>query len=132
MDHDQTVARYPLVPLAPLWRAFGRWLDTRRVAGSPYRRLELPPLDHRTLIGYSINLAFPSRKDLEKLIRILSADGLTADPPIPTIFALVGKRISIFSHGFAKAYEEFRKAYQIGKTALDQYPFLGSNPRSAG
>ncbi len=126
MDHDQAVAHYPLETLASLWRAFSRWLDTMWAAGSPYRRLELPPQDYRTLIGYSINLAFPSRKDLEKLIRVLSAGGLTSNPPIPTIFALVGEKISIFSRGFGKAYKEFREAYKIGKTALDQYPFWGA------
>ena len=127
MDHDRSVANYPLETLSPLWEAFGRWIDARRAAGSPYRRLELPPPDYRARIGYSINLAFPSRKDLENLIRVFSAVGLNADPPIPTAFAIVGNAIHTFSQGFRRAYEEFREAYyRTRKTDLDQYPFWGA------
>lgn len=126
MDHDRAMANYPLEALAGLWETFGHWLDNRRAEGSPYRRLELPPRDHRVRIGYSINLAFPSRKDLKSLIRILSAGGLTVDPPIPTVFDLVGKALHTFTHGFQKAYEEFREAYRNCKTNLDQYPFWGA------
>lgn len=126
MGHDRAATNYPLETLAPLWEAFGRWLDVRRAAGSPYRRLELPPPDYRVRIGYSINLAFPSRKDLENLIRVLSGRELAADPPIPSVFALVGKVIHTFSKGFRRAYDEFREAYRTRKTNLDQYPFWGA------
>lgn len=126
MNHDLSSAKYPLDTLATLWKAFGRWLNTRRAAGSRYRRLELPPPDHRVRIGYSIKLAFPSRKDMENLIRVLSSKGLTADPPIPTVLALVGKAYHNFSPGFCASYDEFRFAYRTRKTDLDQYPFWGA------
>ena len=126
LDHEESVANYPLSTLAPLWRAFSRWLDVRRAAGDPYRRLILPHLDHRVRIGYSINLAFPSRKDLIILTEILLNGGIEDDPPIPTVFDLVGSAIRKFSAGFRKAYDEFRAAFRSRETNLEIYPFWGA------
>jgi hypothetical protein len=124
--HDQTVANYPLEWLAPLWRAFCKWLDASRAAGHPYRRLELPPLDHRVRIGYSINLVFPSRKDQITLTKVLSNGGFEGDPPIPAVFDLVGKTIEKFSASFRRAYEEFRDAFRSKEKNLERFPFWGA------
>jgi len=126
LGHDQSIARYPLRPLSNLWVAFSQWLDWRRESGEPFRRLELPPLDYRVLIGYSINLAFPSRRDQKILTQTLSGEGLDNDPPIPTIFDLVGSSISEFSSNFKRAYEEFREAFRRNARNLEQFPFWGA------
>ena len=126
LGHDVSVANYSLKRLPYLWRAFSRWLDWRRSIGEPYRRLELPPLDWRTLIGYSIKLSFPSRKDLITLTKVLSKGGIEVDPPIPAVFDLVGSAINKFSTGFRKAYDEFRDAFRSRESNLEIYPFWGA------
>ena len=127
MGHNQTTARYPLEGLADLWRAFSKWLDGIRSVGEPYRRLELPPLDsNRVRIGYSINLAFPSRKDQIVLTQVLSKGGFEGEPPIPTVFALVGKEIRLFGPSFEKAYREFRDAFKNKEKDLERFPFWGA------
>lgn len=125
LNHD--VRHYPLRALAPLWRALSKWLDFRRAAGEPYRRLELPPEDYRVLIGYSINLAFPPRKDQLRLTELLSPEGFDGDPPISIVLDLVGNEINRFSKSFGIAYEEFRKAFGgNSKSDLEGFPFWGA------
>jgi len=126
LGHEQTAANYPLERLASFWRAFSKWLDERRTVGDPYRRLELPPLDHRVRIGYSINLAFPSRKDLINLIDVLSKGEFEEDPPIPSVFDLVGNSIEKFSTNFRRAYDEFRQAFRSKERNLERFPFWGA------
>lgn len=126
LGHDQEVANYPLDILPHLWRAFSIWINCRRSTGEPYRRLELPPLDHRVRIGYSINLAFPLRKDMITLTKILFKGGFEGDPPLQAVFELVGKEIERFSPNFTKAYQEFRNAFKNKEKYLERFPFWGA------
>ena len=126
MNHSRAKANYPLKTLPTLWIALSRWLDMKRDAGGSYRRLDLPPPGSKVLIGYSINLAFPSRKDLDHLIRVLSTGDLPSVPTFPAVFRLLENKIKAFSYSFRKSYEEFREAYRTRKTDLDQYPFWGA------
>lgn len=126
LGHDQPNRNYPLDRLALLWCAFSKWLDWRRSSGDPYRRLELPPLDSRVRIGYSINLAFPTRKDQITLVAVLSEGGFEGDPPIPAVFELVGKELSKFSPSLRRGYEEFRSAFNNKESDLERFPFWGA------
>lgn len=126
LGHDVSVAYYPLGNLASLWRAFSKWIDSRRAVGEPYRRLILPDEDYRVLIGYSINLAFPPRKDMVLLTKLFSGEGFTEEPPIPAVFTLVGREAKKFSTSFRKAYEEFRQAFTGKVINLEQFLFWGA------
>ena len=126
LGHDKTLAIYPLDRLPHLWGALSDWLNWRRSAGEQYRRLELPPPDYRTLIGYSINLTFPPRKDQITLNNIFSGAGFIGDPPIREVFSLVGKELNRFSPKFRSAYEEFRSASNKKEKNLERYPFWGA------
>src|SRR6267143_3304472 len=54
---------YPLYDLPVLWWKLVSWLDEARRRGESYRELVLPKPGRMRLIGYSVNLAFPPRKD---------------------------------------------------------------------
>jgi len=83
-------------------------------------------LDRRRLIGYSVKLVFPSRKDEIALTKVLSKEELEETPPIPVVFDLVGGAITNFSDSFRKAYEEFREAFGSKEKNLERYPFWGA------
>jgi len=72
LNHDISTSDYPLTNLAHLWNSLSDWIDWVRIKGVSYRRLELPPKDRRVRIGYSINLAFPPRKDQIALVELLN------------------------------------------------------------
>ena len=126
LKHDLSIASYPLKELPNLWLTFSAWLDRRRSDGLHYRRLELPTLDYRKRIGYSVKLAFPSRKDEIILTRVLSTGEFEGAPTIPMVFSLVGNSIAKFSVSFRKAYEEFRVAFGSKEKNLERYPFWGA------
>lgn len=123
LNHDISTSNYPLDILPKLWRAFDRWIFWRRATGDTYRRLELPPLDHRKRIGYSIKLAFPPRKDFIKLTELFAKSKILPPLTIPDVFHVVGKKIDKFSKEFQKAYDEFRNAFSSKETNLEKYSF---------
>jgi len=97
---------YDLEHLPTLWRALREWLDGLRESGAPARRLELPDPGYMSRIGYSIRLAFPQRRDRERLAGLFAdrADTASASPTVPEAFALVEPNILQFSDGFKAAF----------------------------
>jgi hypothetical protein len=115
-----------LAELANLWRAFSKWLDVMRDKGMPYRRLELPNPGREVRIGFSLKLAFPSRRDHDALVSLFSREGFVNNPSIPRVLEIVGKNRYKFSENFGEAYNDFRKAF-VGKDRdLEKYPFWGA------
>ena len=55
-----------------LWKALAVWVNKRVEQGDLYREIILPdPGKQMTLIGYAVNLAYPSRKDRADLKKVL-------------------------------------------------------------
>ena len=115
---------YPLEGLAALWEGLQRWLTLARSAGCAYRELVLPQPDWRTRIGYSIQLAFPQRRDQMVLNEIIPTAGFAAQPPIPALIRLLGRCLDRFSDGFVEVYENFRRLFLAGHDDFSHSPLL--------
>src|SRR5208337_3589537 len=79
----------------------------------PFRRLLLPsPPPYLSIVGYQYCLAFPTRRDQERLRKLLSAaELLGSEPPVTRVFNLLEDRLSLFTPQFQKTYREFRNLY---------------------
>ncbi len=54
-----------------LWCSLAAWCDRKRLAGQPYRRVQLPSPGTATLIGRAVKIAFPSWSDRSALTQAL-------------------------------------------------------------
>lgn len=54
-----------------LWCALANWCERKRVAGEPFRRVQLPSPGNATLIGRAVQIAFPSWTDRSTLTQVL-------------------------------------------------------------
>jgi hypothetical protein len=115
---------YPLDGLAGMWENLQSWLAKARAAGCPYRELVLPNPGRMTRIGYSLRLAFPSRRDQIILNEIISSSGFSEQPPIPAMIRLLGKQLDRFSDSFREVYQQFRKLFHSGSDDLNRSPLL--------
>ncbi len=122
MGHDPSTS-YALPDLEALWRALEAWIRERRASGAPYRELILPDPGWMKRIGYSVNLSFPPRRDLLKLIRLLAKEGFDEEPTIPAALRVVGSKIHLFGERFRGAYESFREAFSLGRPNPRSLPF---------
>ena len=115
---------YPLYDLPELWGKLVSWLDEARRRGESYRELVLPKPGRMRLIGYSVNLAFPPRKDQAHLIKLLADQGFDSNPPVLAVLEIIGKSIKnnsgAFSETFYQAFEEFWRDYEARDTELSQ------------
>jgi len=77
------------------------------------------------LIGYSVRLAFPRRKDLVRLSRILDAYGLPQKLPVRDVLRAVLKEKDRFSNDLSRERDDFMKKYQMGESnsRLYDHPF---------
>jgi hypothetical protein len=115
---------FPLTDLPVLWQAFAGWLDERISKGDQYRRLILPvPEEWRRLIGVSILLAFPSRKDELHLSSILNEHGLTDRPPVRAVLKVVSAELRRFTTQFRDVFHAFERAYVTGDPAVQDHSF---------
>jgi hypothetical protein len=66
-----------------LWQVLSDWLKAQYESKRPLRRLVLPsPPAHLSIIGYPYCLAFPTRRDQERLRKIFRAEQLLGvEPP---------------------------------------------------
>ena len=117
------VAAHDPTCLPQLWENLSMWLRNARSHDHPYRELLLPNPGSFRRIGYTVNLAFPHRRDQSRLIDLLSENGLAGvEPPVPVILRLLTTNQQRFSERFRRALEEFRSAYGRGDRGLDRYP----------
>lgn len=122
LGNDESVS-YGLDGLNTTWTLLKTWLDHHRSKGAQYRGLELPDPGHMVLIGYSIRLAFPKRRDLIKLIDIF-ADAKLGDDPSPfEVIQLVGKNRNWFTDHFRKEFDAFKAAYFGKDRDVGKSPF---------
>jgi hypothetical protein len=89
------------------------WLDRLRECGAEARRLELPDPGHMRRIGYSVRLAFPQRRDRERLAGLFAdrADAAVVSTTLPEAFALVESHARQFS-------DDFRAVFRSAKDIL--------------
>jgi hypothetical protein len=114
---------YPLAKLPKIWEMLRAWIRRARERGEPYRELILRRPHHLAIIGYSIELAFPSRKDRLELNRALSGAGLSVPLPVLPILGLIERKKGSFSERFREAYEDFRQGFLSKKEKLYRLPF---------
>lgn len=105
---------YGLADLPRLWEALSEWLHQSRDKGLPYRSLVLPDPGGMTLIGYSMRLAFPSRRDRSRLEALLRNRDDDAVPTVPEALQLLGRQIRHFSRPFREAFARARTGYAQG------------------
>jgi|GEM_PF-2229819 len=121
LGNDESVS-YGLNGLNTTWALLKTWLYHHQSKGSAYRGLELPDPGYMKLIGCSIRLAFPKRRDLIKLIEIFAGAKFGDDPSPFEVIQLVGKNKRSFTDHFGKEFDAFKVAY-FGKD-----PDVGKSP----
>ena len=103
-----------LEDLARQWERFAEWLSAGR---NPlrYRQLILPDPGHLTRIGYTVNLAFPDRRDQRALSSLLHRNGIGAEhPPLGRIIRLISANRQDFKPRFLEAFDDFRALADAG------------------
>jgi hypothetical protein len=110
--------------MAELWRLLSGWLGAHSDA---YRPLILPDPGGWTRIGYTVKLAFPSRRDQVALARVLSSCNLTVeDPPVGLVIdAVLAARRGAFSERFRSEFDAFRRNRDaaVASSLLRESPF---------
>ena len=110
--------------MAELWRHLSVWLEEH---SDQYRPLVLPDPGGWTRIGYTVKLAFPSRRDQLALAKILSSGNLTVeDPPVGLVIdAVIGASRTAFSDRFRVEFDAFRRNRDAGlsSSVLHESPF---------
>lgn len=106
--------------LPVLWQSLSDWLKLQYESQRPFRRLLLPsPPPYLSIIGYQYCLAFPTRRDQERLRKILSAAQLLgSEPSVIRVFNLLEDRLSLFTPQFQKTYREFRNLYHASPRSV--------------
>jgi len=106
--------------LPDLWRLLSEWLKIQYERQRPVRRLVLPtPPAHLAIIGYPYCLAFPTRRDQERLRKILGAEQLLgSEPPVTTILRILDDQLGHFTSQFQTTYREFRDAYHLSSRSV--------------
>jgi hypothetical protein len=108
--------------LNQMWELFKTWLDFHRSKGSPYRDLELPDPGRMVLIGYSIRLGFPDRKDQNRLIDLLKVANIGDEPTPLEVIRVIDRRRASFGDPFIREFDSFRKGY------FNRTPDAGKSP----
>lgn len=113
LDHEPGTS-YALPDLSLLWEVFADWLQEQRNERRPYRVLILPDRGRMNLIGYSVRLAFPRRRDRLRLWEALTEAELEGIPTVPETFEAIGGSRGAFSADFRNVFVRARKALARG------------------
>ena len=101
--------------LPSLWRRLERLLGR----SEKWRSLQLPDPGFRSIIGHAIELAFPSRPDINKIRTLLEGRSVEKDKPESVISFLMTASLSRnFTSSFITAFNDFAGAWQAGRRAL--------------
>lgn len=106
--------------LPDLWRLLSEWLKIQYEKDRPVRRLVLPsPPAHLSIVGYPYCLAFPTRRDQERLRRILGAEQLLgSEPPVARVLGVLEDQLGRFTPQFQTTYREFRDLYHVSARSI--------------
>jgi hypothetical protein len=106
-----------LLRLPRLWEDVAEWTKCQRRMGRNCRELVLPQPGWKKLIGYSLLFAFPSRKDSERLVRVLGANDLLGiEPPVRLTSKAIEAGLRTFSNRFGQEYSDFRQQWHTDPT----------------
>ena len=108
--------------LPRVWRHLRDWTRNQAFAGTPIRKLVLPPEDtFRTVIGYSYFLAFPHQHDRQILAGVLAQAGLVGiEPPVSLTLEALEENRGRFSHGFKEDLDNLVRVFlENGKDPRD-------------
>lgn len=124
LDRGDDNARYDLGKLPRIWEMLSSWLNSAADAGRPYRRLVLrtQPSSIR-LIGYSLDLSFPTHHEQRALVELFRGKGLTPSPPVLAVLRIVETGLDRFSQRFQQAFRQFYQSFIGGEKGLYQRPF---------
>lgn len=106
-----TKSQPKLERLRDLWVALANWSVRQNLSGAVCRPLLLPQIPAsgpHCIIGYSLRLAIPTRRDQETLARIF--DGCLTEgeePDLAFVLQAVGSNIGRFTIGFQEAFKDF-------------------------
>lgn len=101
-----------LEKLPGLWERLQGWLE----ADGTHRDLALPDPGSYTRVGYSIRLAFPTRRDLIRLSCVFDDNGLTEDAALSAIMPPV-RAMTDLGPAIEEALEEFDILYDADASA---------------
>jgi hypothetical protein len=118
LDHPQGTS-YDLEDLPKLWHALRGWLTRLRGVGASVRRLDLPDPGYMNRIGHSVRLAFPQRRDRERLVGVLAEISDEAFPTVPEAFAVVAQGIRQFSSNFQELFQGAKDTLANGGDSSD-------------
>lgn len=106
--------------LPDLWEQLQKWLSKQIARDRAYRPLVLPRRRGWRRIGYSIDLAFPRRRDRDALRSVLADAGLIgSEPRVGLVLAALDRRLSEFSTGFKDVLRDFADARRAGDARWD-------------
>jgi hypothetical protein len=104
-------AERKLERLRPLWEDLADWTARQNLAGEGCRRLKLPEIPdsgYHSIIGYSIKLAVPSRRDQTILAALFGQHDLAGrEPEVDVVLRVVSSNIGRFSSDFEQAFRDF-------------------------
>lgn len=106
-----TSSQPQLERLRDLWKELATWSVRQNLKGAGCRPLRLPPIPesgHYCIIGYSLRLAIPTRRDQETLAKILHESLPEGEEPdLASVLHVVGSNIGKFTLGFQEAFRDF-------------------------
>lgn len=109
-----TLSQPQLEPLRLLWEDLAGWSVRQNLAGTGCRQLRLPQIPnsgHHSIIGYSIRLAIPSRRDQAALAALLRQNDLHGrEPELNSVLPVVSASIGRFGSDFADVFNDFVSA----------------------
>ncbi len=115
----------PFDGLGRIWKKLKDLLTEKRHQGCPCRELVLPNPGNEVRIGYSKRLAFPSRKDQEKLASLLNTLNRSQwldEPPVWPVLAAVERQQWTFSTAFRDEFRDFQQSVSSGEETA-AHPF---------
>jgi hypothetical protein len=97
--------------LRPLWEDLASWSVRQNLAGTGCRPLRLPQVPQSgkySIIGYSLRLASPSRRDQTSLVALFRQHNLIGpEPDLNSVLSVVGSAIGKFSAEFQDVFSDF-------------------------
>lgn len=118
----ETESQPNLDRLRGMWEELEAWSVRQNVEGAGCRQLRLPEIPdagYHSIIGYSIRLAVPSRRDQTILATLLQQNGMDGrEPERNSVLRVVSAEIGRFSADFKGVFEGFVSALRSQPSAI--------------